>query len=82
MLSKKYGPPQKYESGKSKDNDGKETPFEYAIWNLVDSKTSDKYTINVQFSATWFTDTPEMKYITSIEYNAERLRERLEKKAY
>jgi hypothetical protein len=83
-LSEKYGPPQKHESGKQKDNNGEEHLFEYAIWNLVDSRTSDKYTINVQFFATWFNDIPEVKaeYITNIEYTADSLRERLEKKGY
>lgn len=48
-LSKKYGPPQRRDSITRKGNDGKVRPEEHARWDLVDSRTSDKYTIKVDF---------------------------------
>ncbi|MFH1532290.1 MAG: hypothetical protein ABIK09_16310 [Pseudomonadota bacterium] len=81
-LSQKYGPPAVRRSETLKTNDGKEHPQEAVAWDLVDSKTSDKYSIRVQFTVTWFADDTGDQYVVNISYNADSLGERLKKKEY
>lgn len=83
MLSEKFGPPQRRrESITGKTNDGREYPDWSATWNLVDSRTSDKYSITVYFHVTWFVDTTGDQYVVDINYSADSLEKRLKMKEY
>ncbi|MBA4389931.1 MAG: hypothetical protein C0399_03235 [Syntrophus sp. (in: bacteria)] len=81
-LSKKYGPPTDRRSDKLKTNDGKEHPQEGAWWDLVDSRTFEKYSIRVDFGVTWFADNTGDQYVVTIHYWADSLGEKLKKKEY
>jgi hypothetical protein len=81
-LSGKYGPPTERVSDKLKTNDGKEHPKEYAKWDIVDGKTSDKYIITVDFGVTWFADDTGDQYVVNVTYWASSLGERLKKSEY
>lgn len=81
-LSSKYGPPTERGSDKLKTNDGKEHPQEYAKWNFVDGKTSEKYSITVDFGVTWFADDTGDQYVVNVTYWASSLGERLKKSEY
>lgn len=80
-LSEKFGPPQEHWS-KNEINNGIEIPYEKTAWGLVDSKTSDKYSIEVDFTGTWFTDTEGVQYAIFIDYRADSLGKRLKMKEY
>jgi hypothetical protein len=81
-MTSKYGPPTKRGSDKVKTNDGKEHPAEGATWDLVDSKTSDKYKIQVGYGVTWFADDTGDQYVVTVYYQAPSLQERLKKAEY
>lgn len=79
MLSSKYGPPQGRNSDKMKLNDGRELPRESVFWDLVDSRTSDKYTIQVEFRVAWIAGVTGDQWSVNVSYSADSLYERLKK---
>jgi hypothetical protein len=81
-LGKKYGPPTDRRSDTLKTNDGKEHPQEAAIWDLVDAKPSEKYSIRIEFGVTWFADDTGDQYVVNISYRAASLAEQLKQKEY
>jgi hypothetical protein len=81
-MSEKYGPPTGRRSDKLKTNDGKTHPQEGAWWDLVDGRTSDKYSISVDFGVTWFADDTGDQYVVNVNYRADSLNERLKKAEY
>lgn len=78
-LSKKYGPPTDLSTVEVKPNVGAGFPSENALWELVDSRTSDKYRIQVSVDITFLNGA---KYAVYIMYSARSLEERLKKKEY
>ena len=81
-LTAKYGPPTTRGSGTLKTNDGKEHPQEGAVWELLDGRTSDKYSITVDLGVTWFMDDTGDQYVVNVSYWAASLGERLKEKEY
>lgn len=88
MLSEKYGPPQRHEYLAVSAKDEKEIEaggaaltYAYAQWDLVDSRTSDKYSMSVRLFRSWFAD-GTLDYLVSTSYSADSLWKRLKKKEY
>jgi hypothetical protein len=52
-----------------------------ANWDFIDSRTSDKYSISVMLYRVWSAD-GTLNYSVDISYDADSLRERLQKKEY
>lgn len=78
MLSKEYGPPHKRRSEPGRDISGKVIPWVCAEWDFVDKISSDKYSIYVIYSVTWFADTKEVnQYVVNVVYSADTLKYRL-----
>lgn len=93
MLSEKYGPPQKHwiwdpktkeDRANEKELEAGGAMLEYAIadWDMVDSGTSDKYSINVYLSRCWYAEGRDGKldYSVIVIYSADSLKKRLEQK--
>jgi ankyrin repeat protein len=83
ILSKEYGPPQRHTTGTykiPKERDDVLHSEEEAVWNIVDSRTSEKYTVSIWYSPTWFTTADESQYIFVVSNRADSLYERLGKK--
>lgn len=76
-LTRKYGPPDSHASVPDKTDDGRALPDERTFWNFVDEKTSDKYSIMVNYHVTWFADTDGDQYVVDVAYSAESLYDRL-----
>jgi hypothetical protein len=81
-LSDKYGPPTNRRSDKITTNNGKEHPQEGAWWELVDGRTSDRYSLSVDFGVTWFADDTGDQYVVNVSYRADSLGQRLKTKEY
>jgi hypothetical protein len=89
MLSEKYGPLEDRDysvNNSAKDEKqleagGPALYYAYAQWHLVDSRTSDKYSINVFLYRSWFAD-GTLNYVVGVSYRADSLEKRLEKKEY
>ncbi|TRZ88817.1 MAG: tetratricopeptide repeat protein [Methanosarcinales archaeon] len=88
MLSEKYGPPQNHdyfgasaEKEKEIEAGGAAIICAFAEWDLVDSRTSDKYSVDVVLWRAWYAD-GTLNYDVSISYKADSLWERLRKKDF
>ena len=89
MLSEKYGPLEdrnyslnpSAEYEKRLEAGGPALFYAYARWHLVDSRTSDKYSIDVFLYRGWFAD-GTLNYVVGVSYQADSLEKRLEKKEY
>ncbi len=79
-LTDEYGAPASHAAETVKLNKGRSAPYESYAWNLVDQRTSDKYTIRLEYEVTWFTDFNGDVYVVNIYENAISLEERLNAK--
>lgn len=79
-LIQEYGPPQKQGTEIEKDNRGIEHPWGYATWDLIDSRTSDKYRISIMWEVTWYSDMRGDNFVVRTSYTADSFHERLKKK--
>jgi ankyrin repeat protein len=83
ILSQEYGPPKGHTTGTykiDKERDNVLHSEEHAVWNIVDSRTSEKYTISIWYMPTWFTTADESNYIFVLSNRADSLYERFNKK--
>ncbi len=79
-LSNEYGPRQERKTWAEEFNEGLSVPHVQEIWNLVDSRTQDKYTIKIDFHGTYFADMEGLVYVVDVTNTADSLYERLSKK--
>ncbi len=81
-LSKKYGPPaERYIVEKDRSNITAAISLETAKWALIDNRTLDKYSIDVNIGRSWFSS-GTLKYSVGISYQADSLMKRLEMKEF
>ncbi len=79
-LTDEYGAPATHRAESVKLNNGRSAPEESYAWDLVDQRTSDKYTIRLEYMVTWFTDFDGDAYVVNLYETAISLEERLKAK--